>query len=95
MSITVSEAKEQLRVLVDEDDVFIAAKIEAAQAHVETLLGFTIADEFDVMPADIKHVILALMAHWYENREATGENIFEVPMGVWDVIRERRAYAWE
>lgn len=95
MFITVAEAKEHLRVLDDADDAFIIAKIEAAIAHLERLLGFTIEEEYEVPPADIKQAVLALMAHWYENREATGENVFEVPMGVWDVVRERRTYAWE
>lgn len=95
MFMTVAEARDQLRVLHEEDDEFIAAKLEAAIAHLEQLLGFSIEEEYDAPPADIKHAILALMAHYYENREATGENVFEVPMGVWDVVRERRAYAWE
>jgi ethanolamine utilization microcompartment shell protein EutL len=95
MFITVDEAREHLRILTNEDDAYISARIDSAVAHLEQNLGFVIEDEFDVVPADIKQAVLALMAHWYENREATGQNIFEVPMGVWDVVRERRKYAWE
>jgi uncharacterized phiE125 gp8 family phage protein len=34
------------------------------------------------IPDDIIHAILLLVAHWYQNREAVGEEIVIVPMGV-------------
>lgn len=93
--VTLADAREQLRVLHNDDDTLIEAKIEAAQTHLESLLGFAIEEEYDAPPSDLKQAVLALVGHWYENREATGENLFEAPMGVWDVVRERRGYAWE
>lgn len=88
-------AKAHLNILFDDDDTLIEGKIEAAQAHLESLLGFAIEEEFEVAPGDLKQATLALVAHFYENREATGENLFEAPHSVWDVVRERRSYAWE
>lgn len=88
-------AKAHLNILFDDDDALIEGKIEAAQAHLESLLGFAIETEFPTVPDDMKQAVLALVGHWYENREATGENIFEAPFSVWDVVRERRSYDWE
>jgi uncharacterized phage protein (predicted DNA packaging) len=88
-------AKAHLNILFDDDDTLIEGKIEAAQAHLESLLGFAIEEEFETVPADLKQAVLALIGHFYENREATGENLFEAPHSVWDTVRERRSYAWE
>ncbi|MBP2445946.1 head-tail connector protein [Rhizobium leguminosarum] len=103
--VTLAEAKAHLRIDFNEDDSLIEGKIDAAQAHLETLLGFKLddvkfpdtddADFPDTVPADLHQAVLLLLGHWYENREATGSNLFEVPMSVWDVVRERRSYAFE
>ncbi|MBX4894914.1 head-tail connector protein [Rhizobium bangladeshense] len=88
-------AKAHMNILFEDDNQLISDKIEAAQAHLESLLGFQIEEEFETVPADLKQAALALVAHFYENREATGVNLFEVPLSVWDVVRERRSYAFE
>lgn len=88
-------AKAHMNITFEDDNQLISDKIEAAQAHLETLLGFVIEEKYETPPADLKQAVLALVAHFYENREATGVNLFEVPMSVWDVIRERRSYAFE
>lgn len=88
-------AKAHLNVMHDDDDVLIQGKIDAATAHLERLLGYVVEDEFETVPDDLKQAVLALVGHWYENREATGEHIFEAPLSLWDIVRERRFYAWE
>ncbi|MBX5223788.1 phage gp6-like head-tail connector protein [Rhizobium sp. NLR8a] len=88
-------AKAHLNITFDDDDTLIEDKIEAAEAYLESLLGFAIEDEFEVVPGDLKQAVLVLVGHFYENREATGANLFEVPHSVWDVVRERRSYAFE
>ncbi|MGO8202833.1 head-tail connector protein [Rhizobium ruizarguesonis] len=93
--VDLGAVKAHLRILYDDDDTLIGDKIEAAQAHLESLLGYEIETEFPTVPDDLKQAVLALVGHWYENREATGENLFEAPFSVWDVVRERRSYAWE
>jgi uncharacterized phiE125 gp8 family phage protein len=35
----------------------------------------------DLVPADAKQAIRMLVAHWYQNREATGSNTFDIPLG--------------
>lgn len=93
--VDVAAAKAHLNLLHDDDDTLLDDKVKAAQAHLESLLGYTIETEFPIAPADLKEAVLALVGHWYENREATGSNLFEAPLSVWDIVRERRSYAWE
>ncbi|MFD1744056.1 head-tail connector protein [Rhizobium helianthi] len=93
--VSLADVKEHLRLLHDDDDALIEDQIPAAVAHLETLLGYVIEEEFTTVPDDLKQAVRALVAHWYENREATGENLFEAPFGVWEIVRERRSYAWE
>ncbi|MGZ2404843.1 head-tail connector protein [Rhizobium ruizarguesonis] len=88
-------AKAHLNITFNDDDNLIEGKIEAAQAHLESLLGYEIEAEFPTVPDDLKEAVLGLVGHWYENREATGENLFEAPFSVWAIVRERRSYAWE
>lgn len=97
MSIaTLAAVKADLGILDDADDTLIQAKIDAAQAHLESLLGYEIADEFDEPPADLVQAVSMLAAHWYENREATivGVSAAELPMGVADIVRNRRNYTF-
>ncbi|WP_028748019.1 head-tail connector protein [Rhizobium mesoamericanum] len=103
--VTLAEAKAHLRIDFSDDDTLIQSKLDAAQAHLESLLGFKLDDvkypdndDYDfpaTVSADLHQAILLLLGHWFENREATGSNLFEVPVGVWDVVRERRSYSFE
>ncbi|QIA23098.1 head-tail connector protein [Mesorhizobium sp. AA22] len=97
--VTLAEQKAHLGVTLDSDDDLISAQIDAAQAHIEQLLGFVIAEEFAsplVVPADLIGAVMTLAAHLFENREATvvGISAMELPLGVWDVVRERRNYSF-
>lgn len=94
---TLEQVKDHLRLLHDDDDALIEAKIDASQAHLEALLGYVIEDEFETVPPDLVEAVMQLVGHWYENREASvvAVTIVETPMSVWDVVRERRSYAFE
>lgn len=101
MIVTVEEMKQQLGFTDDMgalDDELLERKIEAAQAHIERLLGYRLADEFpgNVVPADLKEAIRLLTAHWYENREASivGVSAQEIPYGIRDIIREYRNWSF-
>lgn len=101
MIITVDEMKQQLGFTDDmgnDDDALLEGKIEAAQAHIERLLGYKLDAEFpnDSTPADLKEAIRLLTAHWYENREASlvGVNAQEIPYGVRDIVREYRNWSF-
>lgn len=97
--VTLSEAKAHLGVTDDVDDDLITGKIEAAQAHLESWLGYLIEARFGgesppSIPADLKEAVLSLAAHLYENREASlvGLSISTVPLSVRDIIAARRDY---
>lgn len=97
--VTVEDMKAELGITEDTDDAMIAAKIDAAQAHLEALLGYEIATEFAsplVVPADLVGAVKMLAANAYENREASlvGLAAIETPFGVWDIVANRRNYSW-
>lgn len=93
--VTLETAKEHLGITLDTDDDLIEAKIDAAQAWLESQLGYSIEEEFGTgIPADIIEAVLQQTAHLYENREATvvGVSIVETPAAVADTIRNHRRY---
>lgn len=102
--VTVLELKEQLNLTDDVgtgDDVLLARKIDAAQGHIERLLGFKIEDTYggqdqEDIPAPLVEAVLQLAAHWYENREATlvGVTGQELPFGIWPIINEYRVWTF-
>jgi uncharacterized phage protein (predicted DNA packaging) len=104
--IDIDELKEQLRIDHADDDDLLGRKIEAAQSHVERLLGFKMDAETypaegevtfpDTVPAPLRECVCQLAAHWYERREAVtfGDAGQVLPIGVDDVVREFRNYSW-
>lgn len=96
---TLADAKAHLGVTLSADDVLITAKIDAAQAHLETWLGYSIEERFGGdsppnIPSDLREAVLSLTAHLYENREASlvGLSVTSVPFSVRDIIAARRDY---
>lgn len=101
MIVTVPELKAQLNQTLSIDDVLIERKIGAAQDHVENLLGFKIEETFggtdqEPVPYALKEAVCQLAAHWYESREAVviGVNGQELPIGLWDIVREYRKWSF-
>ena len=92
--VSLDEAKAQLNVTDTVDDALIARLIVPARAHVENLLGFEI--DADAPPDALKQAILMLVAHWYENREASlvGINAQETPDGVTAITNEYRNWSF-
>jgi hypothetical protein len=64
--ITLSEAKQHLRVMHAQDDQYIEHLIDAAEGHVSAYLGDDLPDP---APAPIKSAVLLLVGDLYENRE--------------------------
>ena len=105
MIVTADVLKEQLNFNADlgtADDALLVRKIEAAQNHIERMLGFKIeatyggADQEPVPPALIE-AVCQLAAHWYENREASlvGVTAQDLPFGVWSIVHEYREYSFD
>lgn len=100
--VTLADMKQELGIVGDDDDALISAKIDAAQAHLEALLGYQIENRYppegsppvSAVPADLVGAVKMLAAGWYENRESTlvGVSGIEVPHGVWEIVANRRSY---
>lgn len=99
-AVTVDELRDHLSFTEDNgfiDDAQLALKLNAAQAHVENIIGYRIADVFPDggCPPALKIAILQLAAWWFEQRETASENsTSEVPFGVSDILREYREYTF-
>lgn len=99
--VTLQDAKEQLGLTPDQDDDrwLIQLKIDAAQNHIERLLGFRIEERFDdealrPVPPALKEAVLQLVAWWFENREAATDMGRELPFGLRDIITEYRGWTF-
>lgn len=96
--VELEDVKAQLNQTQDVDDDLIERKIDAAQAHLESLLGFGIQETYTPsnVPDDLKECVCLLAAHWYENREAVlvGVNAQPLPMGVDQIVANHRNYSW-
>ena len=92
--ITTADMKTHLGITFDTDDDLIDGKIEAAEAAIEQLLGYSIAAKFETVPGDLKEAIRQLAAHFYENREASlvGISASLLPLGVRDIVNNRREW---
>ena len=91
MSITLEDAKLHMNVTSDDDDAVIAAKIEAAEAWIGAFVGKPLA-EFDPLPEPLREAVRQLVAHLYENREATlvGVQMTDVSPGLFDLMAPYR-----
>lgn len=90
--VSLDMAKAHLNVTTTDDDVLIQGKIDAAEAHIEKLVGHVLPDG----PKDVQEAILQLVGHFYENREASlvGIAAEEIPFGVWQLIAPYREYVF-
>lgn len=93
--LSIADACEHLNIEMDSgDNHVIEAAIEAARRHVEAWLGPL--DDFDPVPPDIVAALKLMVAHLYENREATSGgqgSVTVVPFGLHDLIGPYRR--WE
>lgn len=87
--------------LTDQDTALIAAKIPAAQGHIERLLGFRIEDTFggagqEPVPPSLKEAVIQLAAWWFEQREAVliGVSATEIPFGVRELVDAYREWSF-
>lgn len=85
----------------DIDDALITHAIEAAQDHIERLLGYKIEEVYggtdqDPVPPSLKQCVMLTAASWYENREAVlvGVSGQELPFGVWPIVNEYREWSF-
>lgn len=100
--LTVDQLKQHLAFTDDigsADDDLLSRLIDAAQAHIERLLGYGIeatygGEDQDPMPADLVQAVSQLAAFWYDQREAAGDGVKEVPFGVRDIVNGYREWTF-
>jgi hypothetical protein len=97
--ITVADAKAHMNVTSAADDGLIADKIAAAEAWIAQYIGKPIddAEAFpDGTPEPLKEATRQLVAHLYENREATivGVTMTAVSLGLFDLIGPYRDWVF-
>jgi uncharacterized phage protein (predicted DNA packaging) len=98
MIVDLETAKQHMNITGTADDELITQKVEAAESHINRMLGFEMATGFDPggVPQDLKQAVLQLAAHWYENREATviGVSAQSLPFSLQDIVREYRNWSF-
>lgn len=81
------------------DVELLQRKADAAQNHVERLLGFRIEERFggedqEPVPPALIEAVMQLAAWWFENREAAGDGARSMPFGVEEIVAEYREWSF-
>lgn len=77
------------------DLLLIHQKADAAQNHIERLLGYRIAEVFGAeVPDALKEAVLQLASWWFENREASADRERFLPFGVGEIVNEYREWSF-
>jgi uncharacterized phage protein (predicted DNA packaging) len=96
--------KKHLRVDHDDEDDLIAGYTQASVDFVEHYCDGALVSELTIpavneeppreviFTAGIWHAILLLTAYWYENREAAGQELTEIPLGVEPLLLRHRKW---
>lgn len=82
-----------------EDLIVLQQKGDAAQNHIERLLGYRIDSMFGApplppVPAALKEAVLQLACWWFENREAAADRDRRLPYGVDEIVNEYRGWTF-
>ena len=102
--ITLTEAKNHLRGLNDDEDAYIETLITAARQYAENYQNRVYVEyatgtgenavtvEAEAMPELEKCACLLMIGHWYENRSAVSSEkaMQEVPLGAINILNLRR-----
>jgi hypothetical protein len=94
-ALTLDDAMAHLNVANDDDENLIQNKIDAAETWIGLFLGAAIST-FNPLPEPILEATRQLVAHLYNNREASliGTNIVENCPGMFDLLAPYREYVF-
>ena len=100
--VTLAELTAQAGLTEDalgEDLLLLQQKSEAAQGHIERLLGYRVEAAFGnegqpPIPQALKEGVLQLACWWFENREAAADRDRHLPFGVAEIVNEYRAWSF-
>lgn len=82
-----------------QDDTLMAAKLSAAQDHIERWLGFKIEDRFGAAPLapappSLVEAVLQLAALWYDSRDGAADQLRPLPFGIAQIIDSYREWSF-
>ena len=82
-----------------DDQTLLDGKIDAAQNHIERLLGFKIENEFggtgqEPVPEALRECVMQLACWWFEHREAVSDRDTRLPYGVDEIVNEYREWTF-
>ncbi len=65
-------------------DVSLVLKYDQSWPAIQSGSRITVTGVagYAAIPDDVSHAILLLIAHWYQNREAVGDGVVILPMGI-------------
>lgn len=91
--LALDDAKAHLNVFVTDDDTLIQNKIAAAEAWIGQYIGQDL-NTLSPFPDPLKEAIRQLVAHLYNNREASliGINIVDNCPGLFDLLAPYRTW---
>lgn len=102
--LTLEDAKDHMRVTIDDDDTLIEAKISAAETWIGQYLGAPLASylagtgESAALPDPLLEATRQLVGFFYDNREAAvvGNTITVTAMtpGFYDLLAPYRCYVF-
>lgn len=93
--LTVADLKAHMNIVTNDDDALIASKIDAAEEWIGSFIGTPLEDLEDV-PAPLCEAVRQLVAHLYENREATlvGLSMTDVSPGLYELMAPHREWVF-
>lgn len=98
--VTYDELRDHLGLTADNgDEMLVQDKGDAAQNHIERLLGYRIDARFggdgqEPVPPALKEAVLQLACWWFENREAATDLSRILPFGVTEIVSEYREWTF-
>lgn len=63
--VTLAQAKTHLRLIEDDEDIYVESLISAAGAHIETVCG----PEFDETSPAQQYAALLMIGQWFDHRD--------------------------
>ena len=95
IGLIVADVKAHSVIETEADDELLAGKVLAAVQWIGTFIGKPLV-EFDPLPEPLKEATRQLVAHLYENREATivGVSMQDVSPGLFDLMAPYREYVF-
>lgn len=81
------------RIVLEDGSAWPADSLRSANGiTVRFVCGYGAAGSS--VPASLRSAMLLLIGHYYENREATSQNVYQLPMGYEALIRDYKIYTF-